>query len=85
MIINTLIWSTQKPSVPGWYFVKEIGFDMDVLELIEDSPGEYCFWCNHSQMQGVTEFRDCFSGTRVAIEAFYEFAGPIPLPKDKEV
>ena len=81
MITNTLMWSTQKPSTPGWYFVKEVGFGVDVLELIEDLPGEYCFWCNQ---QGVTGFRDCFSGTRISIEAFYEFAGPIPYPREKE-
>lgn len=68
---RSLVWTTEPPKIPGWYWFKEY-----IPE--EDYPYYNCekvFWINENACE---EYDNIFRLTTLR----HKFAGPIPMPKE---
>ena len=65
------VWTKDKPTAPGWYWVEEQGQPAAIIEICEDSPGDFCaivpLYGEHPDYKWV----------RISLDAFTRFAGPI--------
>lgn len=68
---RALVWTTEPPAVPGWYWWRSvIGDHPYMMEIVRDSSGELRL--------------EETSGGRYALSPHGEWAGPIPTPQESK-